>query len=253
MSAKQDSGMVWGLGLGPGDPDLVTIKAASILKRAAVIAYPAPEEGDSFARMIAAPHLPGGQKEIAIRMNLGDGAFPKEDVYDRAAAAIMAESAAGHEVAVLCEGDPFFYGSFQYLYGRLAGRCPVRIVPGVSSLMACADAAGMPLTARNDVLSVIPAPLPEAEIARRLEDCEAAAIMKLGRHLGKVRRVLQAAGLIDRTRYVERATLGSEKVMALSEMHGESAPYFSMLLVHKRAEAWSNRSMGGKTSQGGAS
>ena len=242
MSARQDFGTVWGVGLGPGDPELVTIKAAAILKRAAVIAYPAPEEGESFARTIAAAHLPGGQKEIAIRMNLGDGAFPKEDIYDRAAAAIMAESKAGQEVAVLCEGDPFFYGSFQYLYGRLAGRCPVRIVPGVSSLMACADAAGMPLAARNDVLSVIPAPLPEAEIARRLADCEAAAIMKLGRHLDKVRRVLQAQGLIDRTRYVERATLGSEKVMALAGMHGESAPYFSMLLVHKRAEAWSNRS-----------
>jgi precorrin-2/cobalt-factor-2 C20-methyltransferase len=242
MSEKAGFGTVWGVGLGPGDPDLVTIKAAAILKRAAVIAYPAPEEGDSFARTIAAPHLPGGQKEIAVRMPLGDGAFPKDDIYERAATAILAEAAAGREIAVLCEGDPFFYGSFQYLYGRLAGRCPVRIVPGVSSLMACADAAGMPLTARNDVLSVIPAPLPEAEIARRLADCEAAAILKLGRHLGKVRRVLEAAGLVDRARYVERATLGSEKVMALSEMHGESAPYFSMLLVHKRAEAWSNRS-----------
>jgi precorrin-2/cobalt-factor-2 C20-methyltransferase len=196
----------------------------------------------SSAGAIAAPHLPGGQKEIAVRMPLGDGAFPKDDIYERAATAILAEAAAGREIAVLCEGDPFFYGSFQYLYGRLAGRCPVRIVPGVSSLMACADAAGMPLTARNDVLSVIPAPLREAESARRLADCEAAAILKLGRHLGKVRRVLEAAGLVDRARYVERATLGSEKVMALSEMHGESAPYFSMLLVHKRAEAWSNRS-----------
>ena len=252
MSAKSAFGTVWGLGLGPGDPDLVTIKAAAILKRAAVIAYPAPEDGDSFARTIAAPHLPGGQKEIAIRMNLGDGAFPKDDIYDHAAAAILAESKAGREVAVLCEGDPFFYGSFQYLYGRLSGRCPVRIVPGVSSLMACADAAGMPLTARNDVLSVIPAPLPESEIARRLEDCEAAAIMKLGRHLGKVRRVLQKMDLIDRTRYVERATLGSEKVMALAEMHGESAPYFSMLLVHKRAEAWGNRSMAATDNRGEA-
>jgi precorrin-2/cobalt-factor-2 C20-methyltransferase len=253
VSGGGQFGTVWGLGLGPGDPELVTLKAAAILKRAAVIAYPAPEEGDSFARMIAAPHLSGQQREIAIRMPLGDGAFPKEDIYDGAAAAILAESAAGREVAVLCEGDPFFYGSFQYLYARLAGRCPVRIVPGVSSLMACADAAGVPLTARNDVLSVIPAPLPETEIARRLEDCDAAAIMKLGRHLGKVRRVLQAAGLVERTRYVERATLGSEKVMALAELHGESAPYFSMLLVHKRAEAWSNRSGSGRSMRGEAS
>lgn len=240
MSANPSSGIVWGLGLGPGDPDLVTLKAAAILKRAVVIAYPAPEEGESFARAIAAPHLPGGQREIAIRMPLGDGAFPKEDIYDRAAAAILAEAGAGREVAVLCEGDPFFYGSFQYLYARLAGRCPVKVVPGVSSLMACADAAGLPLSARNDVLTVIPAPLPEAEIAARLETCEAAAIVKLGRHLAKVRCVLAAQGLVERAHYVERATLGNERVLRLSEMTEDAAPYFSMLLVHKRGMAWRN-------------
>jgi precorrin-2/cobalt-factor-2 C20-methyltransferase len=240
MNADLKTGIVWGLGLGPGDPELVTIKAAAILRRAAVIAYPAPEEGGSFARTIAAPHLPGGQREIAIRMPLGDGAFPKEDIYDRAATAILTEAEAGREVAVLCEGDPFFYGSFQYLYARLAGRCAVKLVPGVSSLMACADAAGLPLAARNDVLTVIPAPLAEAEIAARLEACEAAAIVKLGRHLGKARRVLAELGLVERTHYVERATLGNERVLPLAEVAEDTAPYFSMLLVHRRGAAWRN-------------
>ena len=136
------SGTVYGLGVGPGDPELLTLKALRILRAAPVIAYPAPETGDSFARQIVAPHLPGGQQEIAIRMPLGDGQFPKAAVYDAAAAAIAGRVADGLDVAVLCEGDPFFYGSFMYLYARLVVSCPVQVVPGVSSLMACADVAG---------------------------------------------------------------------------------------------------------------
>lgn len=232
------SGTVWGIGVGPGDPELLTLKALRLIRAAPVLAYPAPETGDSFARGIAAPHLPGGQTEIAIRMPLGDGAFPKADIYDGAADAIAAHAAAGRDVAVLCEGDPFFYGSFMYLYARLAGRCAVKIVPGVSSLMACADAAGAPLAARNDVLTVVPAPLPEPELKRRLADCEAAAVVKLGRHLGKLKRVLAELDLVARTHYVERATLGNERVMPLAEVPDDAAPYFSMLLVHKRGAAW---------------
>ena len=131
------------------------MKALRLIRAADVIAYPAPEEGESFARSIVAPHLPGGQREIAIRMALGDGSFPKADIYDFAAEETPKEVAAGRRVAVLCEGDPFFYGSFIYLYGRLAGRCPVAIVPGVSSLMACAGAAETPLALRNQSLTVI--------------------------------------------------------------------------------------------------
>ena len=232
------SGTVWGLGVGPGDPELLTLKALRILRAAPVLAYPAPESGDSFARTIAAPHLPGGQEEIAIRMPLGDGAFPKGDIYDAAAETIAGHAATGRDVAVLCEGDPFFYGSFMYLYARLAQRCRVEIVPGVSSLMACADAGGVPLAAGSDVLSVIPAPLPEAELATRLAQCEAAAIIKVGRHLAKVRRVLAASGLMDRAHYVERATLPNQRLLPLAGMDADAAPYFSMVLVHRRGAAW---------------
>lgn len=235
MSARP--GTVYGLGVGPGDPELLTLKALRLLRAAAVIAYPAPEEGASFARSVAAPHLPGGQAEIAIRMPLGEGLFPKADIYDRAAEEIAAHAAAGRDVAVLCEGDPFFYGSFMYLYARLGKRCRVEVVPGVSSLMACAAAAGAPLAARNDVLTVIPAPLPEVELKARLAEVEAAAIVKVGRHLAKVRRVLDELGLAGRAHYVERATLASERVLPLAEAP-EAAPYFSMVLVHRRGEAW---------------
>jgi precorrin-2/cobalt-factor-2 C20-methyltransferase len=232
------SGTVWGLGVGPGDPELLTLKALRLLRAAPVIAYPAPETGDSFARSIVAPHLPGGQEEIAIRMPIGDGRFPKDEIYDRAAERIADHAAAGRDVAVLCEGDPFFYGSFLYLYARLVERCPVRVVPGVSSLMACADACGAPLAARNDTLTVIPAPLPEDALAARLAAGDAAAIIKVGRHLGKLRRVLDSLGMLDRARYVERATLDAQRILPLAEVSGDAAPYFSMVLVHSRGEAW---------------
>jgi precorrin-2/cobalt-factor-2 C20-methyltransferase len=222
---------VYGLGVGPGDPELLTLKALRILRAAPVIAYPAPENGDSFARSIVAPHLPGGQKEIAIRMPLGDGSFPKADIYDRAAREILAETRAGRDVAVLCEGDPFFYGSFMYLHARLVRDCAVTVVPGVSSLMACAAMAGAPLSARNDSLTVIPAPLPDEDLLARLAVSGATAVIKVGRHLARVRAVLDRAGLLPRALLVERATLAEQRIRRLAEVREDSAPYFSMILV----------------------
>ena len=222
---------VWGVGVGPGDPELLTLKALRLIRAADVIAYPAPEAGESFARKVVDPHLPGGQKEIAIRMPLGDGAFPKADIYDGAAEAILSEVAAGRRIAVLCEGDPFFYGSFMYLYARLAGRCALAVVPGVSSLTACAGASGGPLALRNETLTVLPGPLPEAELKARLAVAEAAAIVKVGRHFSKIRRVIRDLGLTDRAHYVERATLPTERCGPLNEVNGDTAPYFSMILV----------------------
>ena len=229
------SGTVYGLGVGPGDPELLTLKALRILRSVAVIAYPAPETGDSFARQIAAPHLPGGQQEVAIRMPIADGQFPKADIYDRAARDILAHTAAGRDVAVLCEGDPFFYGSFVYLFERLAGSGPVQVIPGVSSLMACAGAAGLPLVRRNEVLTVVPAPLPDAELNPHLRGSNALAVIKLGRHLRRIRALLEHHHRSAGTLVVERASLAQQRVTALSEYPGDAAPYFSMLLVSARA------------------
>jgi precorrin-2/cobalt-factor-2 C20-methyltransferase len=225
------SGTVYGLGVGPGDPELLTLKALRLLRAAPVIAYPAPETGDSFARSIVAPHLPGGQAEIAIRMPLGDGQYPKGDIYDRAAVEIADHAAAGRDVAVLCEGDPFFYGSFIYLYERLVERCPVVVVPGVSSLMACAAAAGLPLAGRLEALTVIPAPLADAELERRLAAADAAAIIKVGRHFPRVRRLLEETGAVGQAWYIERATLPTQRILPLAEVAADNAPYFSMVLV----------------------
>ncbi len=230
-------GTLYGLGVGPGDPELLTLKALRILCAAPVLAYPAPIDGDSMARAIAAPHLPGGQIEIAIRMPLDAARFPAEEVYAAAAQDIAVHLEAGRDVAALCEGDPFFYGSFMYLFARLADVHQVEVVPGVSSPMACAAALGMPLAARNDVLSILPAPLAEDLLKARLEACDAAAIVKVGRHIAKVRRVLQELGIDSRARYIERASLAAERILPLSKA-ADPAPYFSMILVHRRGAAW---------------
>lgn len=233
-----NSGTLYGVGVGPGDPELVTLKALRILKTVPVLAWPAPEEGPSLAREIVAEHLPGTQREIPIRMPLLPARFPADDVYDRAAVEIGAALSAGDDVAVICEGDPFFYGSFMYLFGRLAGEHRIEVVPGVSSLTACAAALGAPLSAKNDVLTVVPGPLDAEIMKQRLADADAAAIIKVGRHFEKIRGVIDDLGLSDNARYIERATMAEQRIVPLAEVGEDNAPYFSMILVHKRKEAW---------------
>ena len=231
------SGTLYGLGIGPGDPELITLKARDILARVPVIAYPAPEGGESLVRAIAAPHVPAGRDEIAIATPMTIDRFPAREVYDRYAAILAGHLAAGRDVAVLCEGDPFFYGSFMYLFERLAGAHPAVVVPGVSSLAAVAAAAEVPLVSRNEVLCVLPAPMSEAELEARLARAEAAAIVKVGRHLAKVRRVLRRLGLDASATYVERASMTNERIVPLVDVaDATQAPYFSMILVRRPRE-----------------
>jgi precorrin-2/cobalt-factor-2 C20-methyltransferase len=234
-SAAPSSGTVFGVGVGPGDPELVTLKALRILRAAPVIAYPAPladgKLGDSFARSIVAQFLTGDQREIVIGVPMVLQRFPAQDVYDRATREIAGELVAGRDVAVLCQGDPFFYGSFIYLFARLASRFPVEIVPGVSSLTACAAAAKLPLAAREETLIVVPATLDEAALERRLVGVESAAIIKLGRHFAKARDVLNRLGLAQRAHYIERASLPHQRILPLAEVDAAAAPYFAMILV----------------------
>ena len=227
------SGRLYGLGLGPGDPELLTVKAVRILGTVAVVAYPALEDGDSFARSIAAAHLRPGVDEIVMRVPMSTDPKAAIAAYDKAAVDIAAALAAGNDVAVLCQGDPFFYGSFMYVHERLAGRFAVEVVPGVTSLTAVAAAGGRPLVARNETLAVLPATLPEETLSDRLAGADAAAIVKLGRHLPKVRSVLTRIGRAADAVYVERASLPQQRVASLAQAPDE-APYFSMVLVPGR-------------------
>ena len=237
MNTKK-TGTAIGIGVGPGDPELMTLKGARILSAVPVVAYPAPETGDSLARRIAAPHLPADAQEIAIRMPLSANRFPVEGVYDRAAQDIAHHLADGRDVAILCEGDPFFYGSFMYLFARLAENWPVEVVPGVSSLTACAAVSRRPLAALNDVLTILPATLPDDILRARLEATDAAAIIKLGRHLPRIRALLDALDLSDHAEYVAHATMADESHGPLTTLDDAPAPYFSMILVHRRGAAW---------------
>ena len=226
-------GRLFGIGVGPGDPELLTLKALRLLRAAPLIAYPAPEQGDSFARSIVAMWLNAGQREIAIRIPMHPAA-PPAAIYDAAAAELAIELDRGDDVALLCQGDPFFYGSFIHLFTRLADRYQIEIVPGVPSITACAAAASTPLVTREEVLAVVPATLGEAEIARRLGESDAAAIVKLGRHFSKVRRVLHELGLLGSALYIERATLPTQRVAPLECVGADEVPYFSMALIRRQ-------------------
>lgn len=240
------SGKLYGLGLGPGDPELVTLKAYRILREAPVIAWPAPDTGPSFARSIAAPHLPGGQTEIPIVVPMRTERFPARDVYDKASVEIAAHLDAGRDVAVLCEGDPFFYGSFMYLFERLVPHYDTEVVPGVSSMMAAASAAGRPLAARNDVLTVVPGPLDDAELTNRFNAADALAIIKIGRHFNRLRSLIEKMNLLPHAIYAERVSLGSERLMPLADVPEDTAPYFSMILIYKGGEDWIHALPGSK-------
>jgi precorrin-2/cobalt-factor-2 C20-methyltransferase len=229
------SGTLYGLSVGPGDPELLTLKALRILQASPVVAYPAPDHGASFARSIVAAHLAPHQDEVPIVVPMRVERFPAASVYDQAASVIAAHLAAGRDVAVLCEGDALFYGSFMYIFERLADRFPAEIVPGVTSVSAAAARLKRPLAARNDVLTVLPAPLDDEALAARIGACEAFAIIKLGRHFDRVRALLERLGLTETSVLCERVTLEAERIVPLGEIAGE-VPYFSMILGYRGAE-----------------
>lgn len=231
------TGRLYGVGLGPGAPDLMTLRAARLIESSSVIAYPTLAGGESFARSIAADLIPAGAEEIVLDVPMTLERAPAQAAYDDGAARIAAALDAGKDVVCLCEGDPFFYGSFMYLFARLSERFEVEVVPGVTSVTACAARAGMPLVARNERLTILPGPLSEAELTARIAGAESLAILKVGRHLPKLREVIGRLGLMDRAVYVERATLPNEVVLPLAEAP-EAAPYFSMILITKGEDPW---------------
>jgi precorrin-2/cobalt-factor-2 C20-methyltransferase len=234
---KTMSGTLYGLGLGPGDPELITLKAARLIEAATTIAYPTLAGGDSFARAIAKDLIRPDAREIRMDVPMTTERAPAQSAYDAGAAEIAEVLKTGEDVVCLCEGDPFFYGSFMYIYARLTQAHPVEIIPGVTSVTACASRARMPLAARNERLTVLPGPLPEAELTARIEGAESVAIMKVGRHLPKIRRVIKRLGLTAQATYIERATLPEEVVLPLADAP-DTAPYFSMILLTKGADPW---------------
>jgi precorrin-2/cobalt-factor-2 C20-methyltransferase len=230
-------GTLYGIGLGPGDSELMTLKAVRLISAAKVIAYPSLMGGDSFARSIAAPFFSGDVQEISIVIPMTTEREPAQKAYDKSAAEIATFLATGQDVIVLCEGDPFFYGSFMYLYARLSENFRVEVVPGVTSMTACASAVGLPLAARNEVLTVIPGPLETDLMMKHIKSADSLVIMKVGRHMARIRNLVNKMGLLKNAVYIERATLKNEQRMPLVDAP-EMAPYFSMILLVKGGDPW---------------
>jgi precorrin-2/cobalt-factor-2 C20-methyltransferase len=230
------------LGMGPGDPELITVKAARILGAVPVIAFFAKAGRQGHARSIASSYLSANVEELRFDYPV-TVEIPHTDpryigamtaCYDQAAESIRARLEAGQDVALLCEGDPFFYGSSMYLFDRLRERFPMEVVPGVLGMTGCWAQAQAPMTHGDDVLSVVPGTMPEAELMEALRRTDAAVVMKLGRNLAKVRRVLATLGRAERAIYVERGTMNDSRILPLAEIADGAAPYFSMILVPGR-------------------
>jgi precorrin-2 C20-methyltransferase/precorrin-3B C17-methyltransferase len=233
------TGRLYGVGLGPGDPELVTVKAARLIGAADVVAFHAAGHGRSVARALAAPYLREGQVEelLVYPVTTGSTDHPGgyqgaiDEFYEAAAARLAAHLDAGRDVVVLAEGDPFFYGSYMHMHKRLAHRYPTEVVPGVTSVSGAAAVLGRPLVERDEVLTVLPGTLPTDELAEWLATTDSAAVLKLGRTFSSVRDAFAAAGVLDRAFYVERATTAQQRTMPLAEVDPGTVPYFSLALL----------------------
>ena len=234
-----EGGALIGVGVGPGDPELLTLKAIRVLKEVEVIAHFAKAGNASNARATIVGHIRPDVTELTFRYpvtteiprNTRDYCDRMRTFYDDSAATVAAHLDAGHRVAVICEGDPLFYGSYMHLHVRLAARYPTEVVAGVTGMSGCWSAVATPIAQGNDVFTVLPGTLSENELERRLEDANCAVIMKLGRNLPKVRRALRRAGRLDRAIYVERGTTANAASMRLTAKLDDEAPYLSMVLV----------------------
>lgn len=227
----QTKGRLYGIGVGPGDPELLTLKALRLLQAAPVVAYQSAVDKDSIARGIVSQYLSSHQIEVLFHLPRALEPETASAIYDQEVAPIAEHLAAGRDVVVLCEGDPFFYGSFMYVFTRLSEKYQTEVVPGVSSLMACPVALGVPFTYYNDIMTVLPAPMPAEQLITHLLATDAAAIMKLGRHFTKVRDVLHQLGLASRALYIERATMAQQRIIPLDQVDPDQVPYFSMIVI----------------------
>jgi precorrin-2 C20-methyltransferase/precorrin-3B C17-methyltransferase len=252
MAGDSPSGRLYGVGTGPGDPELVTVKARRTVEAVDVVAYPTAKRGPGVARRSVEPYLSERQVLVPLVFPVtteesdhpGGYEAALAEFYDAAAAELATHLDAGRDVAVLCGGDPFFYGSYMYLHERLAHRYPTEVIPGVTSFSAAAAAAGTPLVRRDEIFTALPGTLPDERLRSALEESEAAVVMKLGGNFPRVREAARAAGLAERGVYVERASRPEQRLAPLEEA-GDEAPYMSLLLLPSAAEERREEERGG--------
>jgi precorrin-2/cobalt-factor-2 C20-methyltransferase len=236
------AGTLFTVGLGPGDPELMTLKAARIIAAAPVVAFFAKRGGNGNAHAIAASCISPDAEQMRLEypftteVALADPRYLADigGFYEDCATRLATKLETGLDVALLCEGDPFFYGSSMHLFDRLGGRYRGEVVPGVPGMSGCWTRALTPIAHGDDVLTVLPGTLDEDRLVARLEGCDAAVIMKVGRNLPKIQAALVRAGVADRAIYVERGTMSGERILPLAAMAGQTAPYFSLILIPGR-------------------
>jgi precorrin-2/cobalt-factor-2 C20-methyltransferase len=232
-------GTVFGVGVGPGDPELVTVKAAQLLAQARVVAYFSKRGNRSNAFAAAERYLHPESERLPLIYPYTVELSARDPRYIAALKAFYAESSAsirerlvrGQDVAVLCEGDPLFYGSYLHLHVLLMREHRCVVIPGITSFAGCAASAGLPLVSSDRIFSILPGTLSEPELERRLRAPDAIAIIKLGRNFAKVRRVLERVGRAQQATYIEHGTTTRELVLPLAAKSDEQAVYFSLILV----------------------
>jgi precorrin-2/cobalt-factor-2 C20-methyltransferase len=233
------SGTVYGVGLGPGAQDLMSVRADRLVRGGRHVAYFRKAGRPGQARRIVEGLLRADAIELPMEYPVTTEIPLSDPRYNTCLSAFYAECTdrllavtdAGEDVVVLCEGDPFFYGSFMHLHSRLTGRTPVEVVPGITGMAGAWNATGMPITWGDDVLTVAMATLPEEELVRRIRDTDALVVMKIGRHLPKLRRAVAAAGRTDAAWLVEHAAMPGQRITRLADVD-TITPYFSILLIH---------------------
>jgi precorrin-2/cobalt-factor-2 C20-methyltransferase len=228
-------------GLGPGDPDLMSVRADREVRAATHVAYfrkkGRPGQARTIVEGMLAPNVREYPMEYPVTTELDVGS----DDYARLLASFyndwagrLAALSRDTDVVVLCEGDPFFYGSFMHLYTRLKDRAEVEVVAGIPGMAGCWNVAGLPIALGDDVMTVLTGTLPEAELERRVQNADALVIMKTGRNLAKIRRVLEAAGRLGEAWLIERGTMPDERIARLADVDAADCPYFAIVLVHGR-------------------
>jgi precorrin-2/cobalt-factor-2 C20-methyltransferase len=239
VNAALLKGKLTGVGTGPGDPELLTLKAVRAIHEADVIAFFCKRGSSGNGRAIVEAHIRPGTLELPLvypvtvetHKDEADYRGPIADFFDRSADDIATLLDAGKNVAVLSEGDPLFYGSYMHLHVRLANRYQAEVVAGVTAMSGCWSMTGMPLVQGDDILSVLPGTLSEEKLAERLGNTDGAVIMKVGRNLPKIRRALASVGKLSGALYVERGTMANGAAQRLEERDESPAPYFSIVLV----------------------
>ncbi|HUI21968.1 MAG TPA: precorrin-2 C(20)-methyltransferase [Methylocella sp.] len=236
---SSSTGRLYGVGLGPGDPELVTVKAAKIIGGVPVVAYFAKHGARGKARTILDFWLSESCLQLPLlyplttEIHFCDPAYVEElrRFYAKAQSAIAEQLLAGRDVALVCEGDPLFYGSFMHLYLRLKDQFLVEIVPGVTGISGCWSAAKAPMAWGDDVLSVLPGTLDHAALVHHLCTSDAVAIIKIGANLSKIRAAIKEAGRLSTAIYVENGTGEAETVLPLAAKCDDQAPYFASILI----------------------